>query len=64
MTSLDSSIRVDFQRDVLPRLQSLPVRVVAAAMDASISRVRAGAQNPHPRHWGSLAAMLGGGEHP
>jgi hypothetical protein len=41
---------VDFRRDILPRLQSLPVRVIAATMGASIShgsKVRGGKVIPH-----------------
>ena len=49
--SLDT---VDFRRDILPRLQSLPVRVVAEAMGTGIShgsKVRNGHLIPHRRHW-------------
>ncbi len=37
--------RVDFRRDILPKLQGLPVRVIAEAMGASLShgsKVRGG----------------------
>ena len=43
---------VDFRRDILPKLQRLPVRVIAEAMGASLShgsRVRAGKVVPHKR---------------
>ena len=55
--SLDS---VDFRRDVLPKLQALPVRVIAEAMGASIShgsKVRGGLVAPHKRHWKVLAQL-------
>jgi hypothetical protein len=51
---------VDFRRDVLPKLQGLPVRVIAAAMGASISHgstVRGGKPVPHKRHWRALLAL-------
>jgi hypothetical protein len=49
--------RVDFRRDILPNLQSLPVRVIAEAMGASLShgsKVRGGKLVPHKRHWTAL----------
>jgi hypothetical protein len=54
---------VDFKLDILPKLQSLPVRVIAKAMGASIShgsKVRNGHLVPHRRHWKALIAMLDG----
>lgn len=48
---------VDFRRDILPKLQSLPVRVIAGAMGATIShgsKVRGGKLVPHKRHWKAL----------
>ena len=51
---------VDFRRDILPKLQSLPVRVIAEAMGASIShgsKVRSGLLVPHKRHWKTLARL-------
>ncbi len=48
---------VDFRRDILPKLQSLTVRVIAQAMGASIShgsKVRSGKLLPHRRHWEAL----------
>ncbi|MGA8534264.1 MAG: CRISPR-associated endonuclease Cas1 [Candidatus Tumulicola sp.] len=48
---------VDFRRDILPKLQSLPVRVIAEAMDSTIShgsKVRLGKLVPHRRHWKAL----------
>ena len=52
--SLDS---VDFRCDILPKLQRLPVRVIAEAMGASLShgsKVRGGKLVPHKRHWAML----------
>ncbi|MGA8098729.1 MAG: hypothetical protein WB810_08725 [Candidatus Cybelea sp.] len=52
---------VDFRRDILPRLQRLPVRVIAEAMAASIShgsKVRGGKLVPHKRHWLALQRLL------
>jgi hypothetical protein len=51
---------VDFRRDILPKLQGLPVRVIAAAMGASIShgsKVRSGRLIPHRRHWKALTLV-------
>jgi CRISPR-associated endonuclease Cas1 len=51
---------VDFRRDILPRLQRLPVRVIAEAMGASIShgsKVRGGKLVPHRRHWQALKRL-------
>jgi hypothetical protein len=53
---------VDFRRDILQKLQRLPVRVIAEAMGASIShgsKVRAGKLVPHKRHWGALRNITG-----
>lgn len=59
----DGSIQgVDFDRDVLPGLQGIPVREIANAMDASIShasKVRNGHARPHKRHWKNLQALAG-----
>jgi CRISPR-associated endonuclease Cas1 len=51
---------VDFRRDILPKLQALPVRLIAEAMGASIShgsKVRGGKLVPHKRHWRALATL-------
>lgn len=56
---------MDFRRDILPKLQRLPVRVIADAMGASIShgsKVRSGLLVPHRRHWSSLFKLKGGAE--
>ncbi len=53
--------RVDFRRDILPKLQSLPVRVIAEAMGASLShgsKVRSGLLVPHKRHWAALRDLV------
>jgi hypothetical protein len=50
----------DFIRDILPKLQSLPVRAIADAMGSSIahgSKVRCGKHVPHRRHWKALAQL-------
>jgi hypothetical protein len=52
--------RVDFRRDILPKLQRLPVRVIAEAMGASLShgsKVRSGLLVPHKRHWKALLTL-------
>ncbi len=49
-----------FTRDVLPGLQSVPLRVMAEATGLSegyCSFVRRGQKVPHRRHWLSLAAL-------
>jgi CRISPR-associated endonuclease Cas1 len=51
---------VDFRRDILPKLQSLPVRVIAEAMGCSGShgsKVRCGRLVPHKRHWRALRRL-------
>ena len=51
---------VDFRRDILPRLQGVPVRTIAEAMGASIShgsKVRSGLLTPHKRHWHRLQRL-------
>jgi|HubBroStandDraft_2_1064218.scaffolds.fasta_scaffold02902_7 CRISPR-associated endonuclease Cas1 len=53
--------RVDFRREILPKLQCLPVRVIAEAMGSSIShgsKVRSGLLVPHKRHWKALLATV------
>ena len=53
---------VDFRRDILPKLQRLPVRAVAKAMGATIShgsKVRGGKVVPHKRHWRALLKAAG-----
>jgi len=51
---------IDFRRDILPKLQRVPVRAIAEAMGASIShgsKVRGGHTVPHKRHWKKLARL-------
>jgi hypothetical protein len=53
---------VDFRRDILPKLQRLPVRAIAEAMGASLShgsKVRGGRLVPHKRHWKALSGLKG-----
>jgi hypothetical protein len=52
---------VDFKRDILPKLQGLPVRVIADAMGTGIShgsKVRGGLIVPHRRHWRVLETLV------
>jgi len=56
----DSLDGVDFRRDILPKLQVVPVRAIADAMGASIShgsKVRSGLLVPHKRHWQKLRTL-------
>ena len=51
---------VDFERDILPKLQGVPVRAIAEAMGATIShgsKVRCGHTLPHKRHWRALQRL-------
>lgn len=53
-----------FERDILPRLRSVPLRVMAEATGLSLgycSFMRRGHKVPHQRHWAALARL--GGEH-
>jgi len=48
---------VDFARDILPRIQGVPVRALAATMNVGVchaSNVRSGRAKPHKRHWKAL----------
>jgi hypothetical protein len=48
-----------FVKEILPRLQGVPVRVLADASGLSIghvARVRRGLRVPHPMHWDALTA--------
>ena len=52
---------VDFRRDILPKLQRLPVRMIAEAMGSGIShgsKVRSGLLVPHKRHWKGLNGLV------
>ncbi len=52
---------VDFRRDILPKLQSLPVRMIAEAMGAAsrtVRRFRGGKLVPHKRHWLTLRRLI------
>lgn len=56
--------RIDFRRDVLPRLQEIPVRMIAEATDASIShasKVRNNHLIPHGCHWRALDKLAANG---
>ena len=50
-----------FKREIGPRLQDFPLNAIARATGLSLaacSRIRAGAQVPHPRHWDGLLALV------
>lgn len=51
---------VDFARDVLPRLQQVPLSTIMEATELSLrycSMIRRGLKLPHPRHWPSLIGL-------
>ena len=52
--------QMDFAQDVLPRLQSVPLREMSQATglsQAHCSFVRRGLRMPHPRHWPALERL-------
>ena len=52
--------RAWFERDVAPKLVACPLSALAAATGLSLtacSRIRAGSQVPHPRHWEALFSL-------
>lgn len=52
--------QMDFAQDVLPRLQSVPLREMSQATglsQAHCSFVRRGLRMPHPRHWPGLERL-------
>ncbi len=51
-----------FRCEVVPKLKAYPLSKIAGATGLSLaacSRIRAGKQIPHPRHWEPLAAIVG-----
>lgn len=51
-----------FRREIAPKLSSYSLSAIARATGlsaAACSRIRSGAQIPHPRHWESFVAFLG-----
>jgi CRISPR-associated endonuclease Cas1 len=53
--------RAWFLREVLPRLDPIPLRAIARATGLSLaacSRYRGGVRIPHPRHWKALATLV------
>jgi CRISPR-associated endonuclease Cas1 len=53
-----------FQRDILPRLQGIPLRRLMDATGLSLrycSQIRRGEKTPHPRHWDALRRLAQGG---
>jgi hypothetical protein len=56
--------RAWFEREVVPKLRSYPLNAIARATALSLaacSRIRAGAQVPHWRHWDGLLALVEAG---
>jgi CRISPR-associated endonuclease Cas1 len=54
--------RAWFLREVLPKLDDVPLSTIARATGLSLaacSRYRSGARVPHPRHWDALLALVG-----
>jgi hypothetical protein len=61
---LDGRDAAWFRRDVVPKLARFPLNAMARATGLSLaacSRVGAGSQIPHPRHWDSLLALVEAG---
>jgi CRISPR-associated endonuclease Cas1 len=55
-----------FTRDILPRIQGIPLSRLMGATGLSlryVSQIRRGERVPHPRHWGALRAMSSGRRH-
>jgi CRISPR-associated endonuclease Cas1 len=55
-----TALEIDFKRDILPGLQTLPLSQIIKASGLSLrycSLIRRGLKVPHPRHWGSLEAL-------
>jgi CRISPR-associated endonuclease Cas1 len=51
-----------YSQKILPRLSGLTVRVIASALSISepyATDIRAGRRVPHPRHWPTLAKLVG-----
>ncbi len=57
--------RARFERLIAPKLSAYPLSAIARATGLSLaacSRIRAGAQMPHPRHWDGLLALVEAGK--
>ncbi len=55
--------RAWFSREVMPRLDDVPLRAIARVTGLSLaacSRYRAGTRVPHPRHWEALLDLVDG----
>jgi len=55
-----TSSPADFVRDILPRLQAVPLSAISKATGLSrgyASMIRRGLYAPHPRHWEALKAI-------
>jgi CRISPR-associated endonuclease Cas1 len=51
-----------FREEIHPRLAGVTVRALASALGVSIpyaSNIRSGKRHPHPRHWQTLARLVG-----
>jgi hypothetical protein len=50
-----------FKREIAPRLDAFSLKEIAAATGLSLtacSRIRGGANLPHPRHWEALLSLV------
>ncbi len=53
-----------YREKIHPRLAGITVRALASALGVSIpyaSNIRSGKRQPHPRHWQTLASLVGDG---
>ena len=53
-----------FKREIVPKLDAFSLKEIGKATGLSLaacSRIRAGAQIPHPRHWNGLLALVQAG---
>jgi CRISPR-associated endonuclease Cas1 len=51
---------VDFARDILPKIQSVPINILSKTLRCSASyacKIRAGKYTPHKRHWRTLMKL-------
>jgi hypothetical protein len=54
-----------FNCEIAPKLDAFTLKEIAAATGLSLaacSRIRAGAQVPHPRHWEAVFALVDGAQ--
>ena len=53
-----------YKREIAPKLDAFSLKEIGRATGLSLaacSRIRAGSQTPHPRHWDGLLALVEGG---